>query len=207
MSPLKLLTVLVVAALVAGGCGGASSRAWQHAQLPTHDWQTAFQVSQDVLKEHFEIAEASVTKGTIVTRPAVFERARSGTLADIRGAGGRWRRTVSLELSRGGLEMEARAAVILEREGTNAAIAMAQSGGFEEHTADVPRSRVYGSDRSSGSLPVWTEVGNDPTLAREILAQIAERLQRIEKQDAPPAIPSPREAAEETRRLGAEADK
>ena len=207
MSPLKLLTVLVVAAVVAGGCGESASRAWQHAQLPTHDWQTAFQVSQDVLKEHFEIAEASVTKGTIVTRPAVFERARSGTLADIRGAGGRWRRTVSLELSRGGLEVEARAAVILEREGTNAAIAIAESGGFGDRANDVPRSQPLISERGRGPAPVWTEVGNDPTLAREILAQITERLQKLEKQDAPPALPSPQEAAEETRKLGAEANK
>jgi hypothetical protein len=207
MSPLKYIPVLVVAAIVAGGCQESASRAWQHAQLPTHDWETAFQVCQDVLKEHFEIAEASVTKGTIVTKPSAFERARSGTLADIRGAGGRWRRTVSLELSRGGLEMDVRAAVILEREGTNAAIAIAESGGYGDRANDVPRSQPLISERGRGPAPVWVEVGNDQALAREILAKIAERLQKIEKQEAMPAIPGAREAFQETRKLGAEANK
>jgi hypothetical protein len=207
MSPLKGIPVLVVAALLAGGCGEMSSRAWQHAQLPTHDWQRAFDVSQEVLKEHFDIAEASLTKGTIVTRPQGFDQPRSGTLADIRGAGGRWRRTVSLELSRGGLAMDARVAVILEREGTSAAIAIAESGGYEQRVADVPRSQPLISERGRGPAPVWVEVGSDTALAREILAQISERLQKMERQEAPPAIQSPEEAAEETRKLGAEANK
>jgi hypothetical protein len=207
MKPIQLIPVLVIAGLLAGGCGEMSSRAWQHAQLPTHDWQSAFDVSHEVLKKHFDIAEASVTKGTIVTKPAVFDRPRSGTLADIRGAGGRWRRTVSLELSRGGLVMDARVAVILEREGTNAAIAIAESGGYGERSTDVPRSQPLISERGRGPAPVWVEVGSDANLAREILAQISERLQKMERQEAPPAGQSPKEAAEETRKLGAEATK
>ena len=207
MSPLKCLPALAVAALLAGGCAETSSRAWQHACLPTHDWQRAFDVSQEVLKEHFDIAEASVTKGTIVTKPAVFDRPRGGTLADIRGAGGRWRRTVTLELSRGGLAVDARAAVILEREGTNAAMAIAQSSGYEEQTVDVPRSRVYGTDRGGAPPPVWVEVGSDDALAREILAKIAQRLEGFDKQETMPSPSSPRQAFEETQKLGAEAGK
>ena len=207
MSPLKFLPVLVVAALLAGGCGAGASRAWQNARLPTHDWQRAFDVSQEVLKQHFEIAEASVTKGTIITRPAAFDRAKSGTLADIRGAGGRWRRIVSIELSRGGLDVDASVAVILEREGTNAAIAIAESGGYAGRANDVPRSQPLISERGRGLAPVWVEVGNDPGLAREILAQIAERIQKAEKQEALPSVPGAKEAFEETRRLGAEANK
>ncbi|MCX5685840.1 MAG: hypothetical protein NT049_19475 [Planctomycetota bacterium] len=207
MSPLKFIPVLVVAAILAGGCQDAANRTWQNARLPTHDWQRAFEVSREVLKEHFEIGESSVTKGTIVTRPQAFDRAKGLSLADLRGAGGRWRRTVTIELSRGGLDIDARAAVILEREGTNAAIALAQSGGYEEHTTDVPRSRVYGSERGSGTPPVWTEVGNDAGLAREILAKISERLQKAEQQEALPNMQSPKDAAEETRKLGAELNK
>jgi hypothetical protein len=207
MNPIKSIPVLVVVALLAGGCGEGTSRAWQRAQLPTHDWQLAFEVSREVLKEHFDIAEASVTKGTIVTRPAVFDRARSGTLADIRGAGGRWRRIVSLELSRGGLEIDASVAVILEREGTNAAIAIAESGGYGDRATDVPRSQPMVSERGKGPAPVWVEVGSDPALSREILAKISERLQKAEKREALPGMQSPKDAAEETRKLGAEMNK
>jgi len=207
MSPLKGIPVLVVAALLAGGCGEMSSRAWQHAQLPTHDWQRAFEASQEVLKEHFDIAEASLTKGTIVTRPQGFDQPRSGTLADIRGAGGRWRRTVSLELSRSGLAVDARVAVILEREGTNAAMAIAQSGGHEEQTLDVPRSRVYGTERGAAPAPVWVEVGSDDALARELLAKISRRLEGLEKEETLPPTASPKDVLEETRKLGAEAGK
>ena len=207
MSPLKFIPVLVVAALAAGGCQDAATRTWQNARLPTHDWQRAFEVSQEVLKEHFDIGEASVTKGTIVTRPQAFDRAKGLTLADIRGAGGRWRRTVTIELSRGGLDVDARVAVILEREGTNAAIAIAESGGYAGRANDVPRSQPLISERGRGSAPVWVEVGSDAGLAREILAQIAERIQKAEKQDAPPSVPGAKEAFEETRRLGAEANK
>jgi hypothetical protein len=204
MSPLKCLPLLALAALLAGGCQESASRAWQHLRLPTHDWQCAFDVSQEVLKEHFDIAQASVTKGAIVTKPAVFDRPRSGTLADIRGAGGRWRRTVTLELSRGGLDVDARAAVILEREGTNAAVAITQSGGYEEQTVDVPRSRVYGTDRGGAPPPVWVEVGSDDALAREILSKIAQRLEGLEKQETMPSTSSSRQALEETQKLGAE---
>ena len=207
MSPLKCIPALIVAALLAGGCGEISSRAWQHAQLPTHDWQRAFEASQEVIKEHFDVAEAAYTKGTIVTKPAVFDRPRSGTLADIRGAGGRWRRTVTLELSRSGLAIDARAAVILEREGTNAAIAIAQSGGYEGNPVDVPRSRVYGSERGGAPPPVWVEVGSDDALARELLAKIAQRLEGLEKQEAMPSTSSPKEVSDETRKFGAELNK
>jgi hypothetical protein len=210
MKPIRLIPALMLtaAALAAGGCGEAATRAWQRADLPTHDWQLAFDAAQDVLKGHFDIAEANLTQGTVETKPQLVDRPRSGTLADIRGAGGRWRRTVSVELGRGGLAITASVAVRLERESTAAAIAIAESGGYEQRPADVPRSQpLIAEPGARPQTPVWVEVGYDAQLAREILSQIAERVQKAEKGEAPPMGQSPKEAADETRRIGRQQDR
>ncbi|MCX5674726.1 MAG: hypothetical protein NTX87_06935 [Planctomycetota bacterium] len=196
MRPILLLSVALMAvALLAGGCGEAATRAWQRAELPTHDWPRAFDAARDVLKEHFEIADASMTAGTLETKPQVLDRARSGTLADLRGAGGRWRQTVSVELDRGGLAIGARVAVRLEREATAAAVAITESG------ANEPRVAESGA---RAQRPVWVEVGYDAPLAREILVQIADRVRKMEQGEMPSMGQSPKEALEETRRIGAE---
>jgi hypothetical protein len=52
--------------------------------------------------------------------------------------------------------------------------------------------------------PVWVEVGYDAQLAREILAQIADRVRKMEQGELPPMGQPPKEALEETRRIGAE---
>jgi len=199
----ELAALLALLALAVAGCGGAASRAWQRAELSTHDWQRAFQAAQDVLASHFEIAESSLPRGAIETRPELVDRPRTGTLADIRGAGGRWRRTVSLELERSGLAVGARAAVRLEREATASAVALADSGGYERRPADVPRAASPGAEPGAAAQrPVWVEVGYDAGMAREILAEIAERVRKLERGDAVPAFPSPKEAAEERRKMG-----
>jgi hypothetical protein len=190
----RLLLVLVAAALGAG-CEGAATRAWQSAELPTHDRQRAFDSARGVLAGHFEIARANYAQGTIETKPQVFDRERSGTLADLRGAGGRWRRTVSFELSRGGLAMTGRAAVRLEREATAAAVAIAESGGYEPVAADGPPSRLPGAQpgaKTGGD--VWVEVGYDAPLAREILAEIAQQIAQAEKGETRPEVPTAKDA-------------
>ena len=189
------ILLVVAAAALAAGCEGAATRAWQSAELPTHDRQRAFDAAQDVLAKHFEVARANYTQGTIETKPQAFDRERSGTLADLRGAGGRWRRTVSFELSRGGLAMTGRAAVRLEREATAAAVAIAESGGHEPVAADGPPSRLPGAQpgaRTGGE--VWVEVGYNASLAYEILAQIAQQIAQAEKGETRPEVPTAKDA-------------
>ena len=199
----NILLLLPVLAAVAG-CQSAATRAWQQADLPTHDAQRAFEAAKDVLSKHFQIASANWTKGIIETRPQLFDRSRSGTLSDIRGAGGRWRRTVSFELDRDALTMVARVAVRLEREGTATAIALAGSGGEGGRVADVPPTLPLAATPGARSgEEVWTEVGYDASLAREILNQIIERAGQLEKGEAAPEGQSPKAALEETKKLGA----
>ena len=196
-----LLAGLVVAV---AGCNGAATRAWQRADLPTHDRQRAFEAAQEVLEKHFKIARANYTEGTIETRPQSFDRKKAGTLADLRGAGGQWRRTVSVELDRDGLTIVARAAVRLEREATAAAVAAseaAQPADAADH--EVPRAAPLQTRRDTGAgREVWVEVGYDNNMAQEILAQIAERVRQEEQSESVPQGQSPQQAAEESRRLG-----
>jgi len=51
---------------------------------------------------------------------------------------------------------------------------------------------------------VWVEAGYDAALARELLSEIAEKAGQAERSEAVPQGESPKEAAEETRRIGAE---
>jgi len=194
-----VLALLVVAA----GCRTAGSRAWQRSPMPSHDRQEVFDAARLVLSEHFEVADANFVRGTIETRPQVFDRQRSGTLADVRGAGGRWRRTVSFEIDRDGLTVVAAVSVRLQREATEAALAMTETA-RPDRVDELPPSTHGGTRVGRGPTdPVWMDVGYDDALARELLATLAERVRARQQGDAIPGGQSPREAAEETRRIGA----
>jgi len=205
MSPTKCVILLSGVLVLAGGCTAGADRAWQAADLGTRDSIRAFEAAEAVLKQHFEVAESKWTSGTIETRPQVFHRKREGTLADIRGAGGRWQRTVLFELENSGSTVVGRCAVQLQREATEAAIAVARSGGYEQHVADVPGSRPFGDQAGpKRGEQVWVDVGYDAGLAKEILAEIAERVRQLEKGEAPPTVPSAKQEAEESRKIGDE---
>jgi hypothetical protein len=196
--------LVLVLALVAGGCSGESLRPSQSADMATGDRQCVFEAAREVLAKHFELSEASFPKGIIETRPQVFEKSRAGTLADFRGAGGRWRRTAYFEMSPGEMSVTVRLAVRLEREATAAAEAMTEAQS-DARESELPRvGPRYQKPASKPASQVWMDMGYDAGLARELLAAIAERVRQAERGDKLPPGLSPKEAAEETRRLGAE---
>jgi len=198
----RALLVLVLVVAVAG-CRGAASRAWQRSPMPSHDRQGVFEAARAVLAEHFEVADANVVRGTIETRPQVFDRKRTGTLADVRGAGGQWRRTVSFEMDRDGLTVVAAVSVRLQREATEAAVAMSETT-RPDRVDELPPSTHGGAEVGRRTTdPVWVDVGYDDALARELLVTVAERVRARQEGDAIPEGQSPQEAAEETRRIGA----
>jgi len=198
----RALLVLALVVTVAG-CRGAASRAWQRSPMPSHDWQRVFEAARAVLAEHFEVADANVVRGTIETRPQVFDRRRTGTLADVRGAGGQWRRTVSFEMDRDGLTVVAAVSVRLQREATEAAVAMGETARPDRIDELPPSTRGGVRVGRRPTAPVWMDVGYDDALARELLATVAERVRARQRGDAIPEGQSPSEAAEETRRIGA----
>jgi hypothetical protein len=201
---MKKWLLLLAFAAVAGGCNASDLRPWQSGDMATGDRQRVFQAAREVLGKHFEIAEASFPRAMIETRPQVFEKSRAGTLADFRGAGGRWRRTVHFEMEPGEMAVIARVAVHLEREATAAAEAMIEA---QESPDDrqVPRTGPrYQKPASKPSPQVWMEIGYDAGLARELLAEIAGRVRQLESGERLPPGQSPQDAAEETRRLGTE---
>ena len=199
------LNLLMVVAVAAGGCG-AAARGWEESSLPTHDREKAFEAARKVLSQHFELAESNWARGEIRTRPQFLDRQRTGTLADVRGAGGRWRSTALCEIGRDGMTIIARVAVRMEREATAAAVAMAETG-TDDRASDVPRSvpRIA-EPGAKADREVWVEMGYDRPMARELLAQIAEEVQKSETREALPPDQSPDQILEESRRIGAEQD-
>jgi len=196
---MKHVLWMLALAMVMAGCR-APMRGWQEADLPTHDRQVAFDAARDVLGRHFELAEANWARGEIETRPELFEGPRAGTLADIRGAGGRWRRTAVCEIGREGLAVVARVMVLLEREGTAAAAVLSDMGRGEV-PASVPRIAQPGGPKD---CEVWVEVGHDEELARQLLEEIRKRVQQVEKREALPQEPSGQNIIEESRQIGRE---
>ncbi|MBL7140733.1 MAG: hypothetical protein ISS74_07470 [Planctomycetes bacterium] len=200
MKPTQLLLLAAALAVFAGCQNGG--RAWQRQAMPVGDRPQVFQTALAVLEEHFEIADSNIVRGTMETKPQIFDGPRGGTLADLRGAGGAWRRTVFVEVDRDGLTVVAAVAVRLEREATDAAVAQSETvrtGPSEELPPLPDRERPIGGRARD---VVWVEVGYDDALARELLGMITSRLRRLEDTEGFPELDSVRKMADEMRRMG-----
>ncbi|MBE3132477.1 MAG: hypothetical protein IMZ55_03315, partial [Acidobacteria bacterium] len=114
------------------------------------------------------------------------------------------RRTASFEMDRDGLTILGRVAVRLEREATAAAVAMSETARPERADELPPSAPGNGRGVSRPEKEVWVEVGYDDALARELLAAVAEEIRKAEGGEALPPGQSPKDAAEETRRIGAQ---
>jgi len=200
---MKRSLMLVLVPVLAAGCQ-ESMRDWERQPMPTRDRQCVFRAATQVLEKHFTIADSSIVRGTIETEPQVFDRRREGTLADVRGAGGQWRRTVFFETRQTGLDVVARVSVRLQREATDAAMAQADQHRTAPET-EYPTARESDRDPMSRAKEgVWMETGHDPALARELLGAIHDRVELLEADVTVPVGQSPREAADEVRRIGSE---
>jgi len=198
---MKRLVAVVILAGVAVGC--RAGRGWESMELPTRDRQRAFDAAQETLEKYFGAVETNWTKGTLETRPQLFDRKREGMVTDLRGAGGRWRRTVSCVIDRSGMEVTANVAVRLEREATVAAAVMTETG--QPENAERSSGATPGTSRATkepGSLE-WTDAGYDESLAREILGEIARRVRDANSDDVMPDDgPSVQDMVKEAREIG-----
>ncbi|MGB2754235.1 MAG: hypothetical protein WBE00_03905, partial [Phycisphaerae bacterium] len=71
--------------------------------------------------------------------------------------------------------------------------------------SDVPRSVPRIAEPGApADREVWVEVGYDRPMARELLAQIAQEVEKSEMREALPPDQSPDQVLEESRRIGAE---
>jgi len=193
----------MAAGAAAGGCGGAATHAWQESALPTHDRERAFNAALEVFEKHFEVARSNYTAGTIETKPQAVAKRRWGTLADVRGAGGSWRQTAFFEMDRDELAVVGRVTVRLEREATAAAEAIVAARA-DDRQSELPKAGPPQVRPHAEGDEVWVEAGYDAALARELLSEIAEQAGQVERGEAVPQGESPKEAAEESRRIGAE---
>jgi len=202
MARLLVVLALTAVALAAIGCDSAALRPWQKSPLPTHDVARAYDAAREVMARHFRVAVANFTQGLVETRPEVIDKPRNMTLADVRGAKGRWRRTVYFEMDRDGLNVLGRVAVLIEREATAEAAAIAGTMDADARESELPRTGArYTRPPGKPAKEVWIEVGYDAALARELLSEIAEAVSRAEGDEAMPAAPSAKDVGDEIRRL------
>ena len=106
-------------------------------------------------------------------------------------------------MDRDGLTVVAAVSVRLQREATEAAVAMTETA-RPDRLDELPPS-THGGVRVGRrpTTPVWMDVGYDDALARELLGMLAERVRVRRQGDAIPEGQSPKDAAEEARRIGA----
>ena len=84
-----------------------------------------------------------------------------------------------------------------------AAVAVSEAAGETGDELPGPAAR-RATASARASEEVWMEVGYDDGLARELLAAIAERARQAAQGEELPKGQSPKDAAEETRRIGAQ---
>jgi hypothetical protein len=187
---------IVVAAMA--GCA-AGERAWQSARLPTHDRDRAFAAAREVLGRRYGVADANWSRGVVEAKPQRFAGPGKGTLADLRGAGGAWRRTATCRIERDGLDILARVAVRLERDRSAEALAMADVG-REAGSGEAPRT-VVEPTRTGAAREAWVDAGYDRETARELLAAIENEVRRAGAEDVVPDVDAPRDLMEESKRI------
>jgi hypothetical protein len=203
MKRLLMVCALAGLAVACGGCGAETMRPWQQQPLPTHDAASAFAAAREVLSEHFKIASADFAKGAIETKPERVDKPRGTRLADIRGAGGRWRQTAYFELDREGLGVTGRVAVRLEREVTAEAVAGTDMMDSDVRTSELPRSGArYNKPPSKPADQVWMDVGYDAGVARELLSKIADLVAKGEKGEEMPGVPTSKDIPSEIHKMG-----
>jgi hypothetical protein len=190
--------MLAIVALTAVGC--ETSRPWQSRVLGTNDRQMAFDLAKEFLGQHYEVAESNWTAGTIQAKPQMFEGKKFGTLADVRGAGGRWRRIVYCEVDHDGLGIVARVAVLQQRETSAAGAAVAFDTGQPEHASGAKQPPIEGQEYERPVRRVWTDAGYDAGLAREILGELAAKVEQSERRETTPQGQSAKDLIEESKK-------
>jgi len=200
MIPVNRLLLVAILALAAVGC--EASRPWQTRVLGTNDRQRAFEAAKDVLGLHYEVAESNWTAGTVETKPQMFEGKKFGTLADVRGAGGRWRRIVYCQVEHDGLGVVAHVAVLMQRETSAAGAAVAYDTGQPERASGAEKPPLPASEYERPVRRVWSDAGYDANLASEILAEMAAKVELSERRETPSQGQSPKDIIEESRKYG-----
>lgn len=187
------LTALCVLALSVAGCDSADRR----DDVPRQDWtfnrvdntskEAAFDAARYALSQWFTIRQSSVTDGVITTDPVEFEQ-RGGT-ERFRDEALKFRNRMR------------RRAVVRVRGGEGAAIVECVVTRERLDTAD---HRVFAMNRQSDDVgnqtpitqegatspaqnEVWTDVGRDRALERQILDVVRDRLAGVPAKSAPAA--------------------
>lgn len=201
MTPVKRLILVAILALTAVGC--ETTRPWQTRVLATGDRQRVFDLAKEFLSQHYEVADSNWGEGAIETKPQMFEGKKFGTLADLRGAGGRWRRTVYCEVEHEGTGMAVRVAVLQQRETSEAGAAVAFDTGQPERPSTSRQPPLAGQEYDRPGRRVWTDAGYDAGLAREILGELAAKVEQTERRETTPQGQSANDIVEESKKYAA----
>jgi hypothetical protein len=178
---MKRLAMLLTLGLVSGcdpapGVTDVPRANWSRQRMADADGGRAFDAAQYALRQWFTIDVADRSEGLLTTVPAEYdERGGTGRIRDTAiKYPNRMRRRATVRVQGDGAEVSVDCVVIRERLDTADMRVFRLNRQFDDVGNETPIEQEAGS--SAGQNEVWTDVGRDRSLERQILDVVRERL-------------------------------
>jgi hypothetical protein len=181
----------MASAILIAGCEAESGLGYTVRALPVSSDEQAVTAAQDAFREHFRIEHSSMGPAVLLelrSLPAEgTQQGGTGRLGDeMLSAPARVRRVAMLRLARRGEQLRAFCQVRQQRLDTSEMEMFRR----DQQRLDVPTETPIdqqGATREQEA--VWTDVGRDTALEREIIASLIERLSATLPGGTPPEQP------------------
>ncbi len=169
------------------GCAADSGQGFATRTLPSVADEQAIGAAEQAFREHFRIARSTSSAAVLVelrSEPTdSLQRGGTGRLRDeVLAVPNRVRRTAVLRLSRQGEQLWASCQVLQQRLDTSDVEMFHQERQRQDFPTDTP---IDQQALTAEQEAVWTDIGRDLALEREILASLIERLTAA-RSNAPP---------------------
>ncbi|MCK6456663.1 MAG: hypothetical protein L6Q92_09070 [Phycisphaerae bacterium] len=193
MSARHGLATAILAGILSVGCDPADRRAdipragWTSQRIEAGSEADVFEAARFAVSQWFRINEARPSEGMITTYPnETEERGGTGRIRDDAiGYRNRIRRLATVRVRKTGAGVATECVVVRERLDTSDMRVFETNRQFN----DVPnQTQISGEGATSARQnEVWTEVGRDRALERDILRAIRDRLAQPQRSAAPTA--------------------
>lgn len=184
----RLLVLVAATAGLVAGCAADADLGYTVRTLPLASDDQAIAAAEQAFREHFRIARTSSSAEILVelkAEPAErLQRGGTGRLRDgMVAVPTRVRRVGVLRLARQGEQLRALCQVLQQRLDTSDLEMFRRDQQRDDFPTDTPIDRDAVTAEQNA---VWTDMGRDLALEREILASLIERLAPAAEAAAPP---------------------